>query len=35
MTIPFSVREAGMQALLDFSSNLVKSGRSDVIESDM
>ncbi|VDK36928.1 unnamed protein product [Taenia asiatica] len=29
------VREAGMQALLDFSSNLVKSGRSDVIESDI
>ncbi|EUB61797.1 Tubulin-specific chaperone D [Echinococcus granulosus] len=28
------VREAGMQALLDFSSNLVKSDRSDVIESD-
>ncbi|VDM15990.1 unnamed protein product [Hydatigera taeniaeformis] len=29
------VREAGMQALLDFSSNLVKFGRFGVIESDV
>uniref|UniRef100_A0A5K3F699 Tubulin-specific chaperone D n=2 Tax=Mesocestoides corti TaxID=53468 RepID=A0A5K3F699_MESCO len=29
------VREAGMQALLDFSSSLVKAGRLDVIDSDI